>query len=260
MKKNYFKAMLIALSFAIGINSIAAQETMKFGANLQPQDDTTIEGIAISASQGKDVPISWNSTETSTMTYIPNTLSSIDDNFKLTYTSYEDALNNTQQKTHSIPESKLNLAVGYVLIFDKADDTSAWGLSFLLSYNKYMTDLFYSGLGVGYDFQKATEKYGTQKYEATTSILKFPIYFGITPVKGVNIDTGPSFAWIVGGGVKAYDGSSKIDESKYKDDEDFKSFAPTWRVYLTLAKYIYVGIDFGLKKGHGTTMTFGISF
>ena len=103
-------------------------------------------------------------------------------------------------------------------------------------------------------------KVGDFKATSTAFSIMFPLYFGITPVDGIDLDTGPSFNWVVGGGIKQFDGSKKISEISYGDMEGFKHFSPTWRVSVRLVNYIHVGVNIGLKKNSGTSMTFGLTF
>lgn len=175
--------------------------------------------------------------------------------------SYADAPYKSQSESADTPKTVGHFMAGYDLsLAEKADDTSVWGASFLVSVDEYLTDVFYFGLGGGMSFGGSTTKVGDFKATSTAFSIMFPLYFGITPVDGIDLDTGPSFNWVVGGGIKQFDGSKKISEISYGDMEGFKHFSPTWRVSVRLVNYIYVGVNIGLKKNSGTSMTFGLTF
>ena len=177
-------------------------------------------------------------------------------------TSYEDAPYKNQPSTVTNQSTTVgHFTAGYDLsLEEKPEDTSVWGASFLFSVDEYLTDMFYVGLGAGMSFGGSSMKYDSYKYTTTAFNIMIPLYFGVTPIEGLDIDTGPSFNWLVGGGMKEFDGTKKISETKYGDIEGLKRFGPTWRISVRLAKYIHVGVNIGLKKDSGTSMTFGLCF
>lgn len=177
-------------------------------------------------------------------------------------TSYEDAPYKNQPSTVTNQSTTVgHFTAGYNLsLEDKPKGTTAWGVSVLLSVDEYLNDMFYVGLGGGLSFGGSTYSDQTYKSTAMAYQLNFPVYFGLTPIDGIDLDTGPSFNWLVGGGTKLYIDGEKISESKYSDDKELKRFAPTWRVSVRLFNYLHVSVNIGLKKDSGTSMTFGFSF
>lgn len=206
---------------------------------------------AVNSSATASVPVTQ---QTQTSSYTSGTT---EDN-----TSYADAPYENQQSSTTTQSNTVgHLIVGYDLsLKEKPENTSVWGASFLFSTDTYLTDMFYVGLGAGMSFGGSSMKYESYKYTATAFNIMIPIYFGVTPIEGLDIDTGPSFNWLVGGGMKEFDGSKKIGETKYNDIKDLERFSPTWKVSVRLAKYIHVGVNIGLKEDSGTSMTFGLCF
>lgn len=173
----------------------------------------------------------------------------------------DDPYKNQQSSGTTHPTTVGHIMAGYILsLEDKPEGTTAWGVSIISSVDEYFNDMLYAGLGVGLDLGGATYKYKTYKSTSMAYQLDFPVYFGITPVKGIDIDTGPSFNWLVGGGTKEFVDGEKISESKFSDDKELKRFSPTWRVSVRLINYLHVSVNIGLKKNSGTSMTFGLSF
>ena len=222
-----------------------------------------IPQAAASAASAASAP---QTTVTTPAKTVPQTTSSTVAATGNTYTStsanktYESASYSNQNST-STPTTVAHATVGYDLsLEEKPENTSAWGVSVLLSVDNYLTDTFYCGLGAGLAVGGATTKVESYKMTATSYSLMIPLYIGFSPIESLDLDTGPSFNWLVGGGVTQYEGSKKISEYKYSDDKDLKRFAPSWRVSLRLLDFLHVGLNVGLKKDAGTTMTFGLSF
>ena len=184
---------------------------------------------------------------------------------KTDYTSYPESTytNNSTSTTNTTNQSStsVHFTAGYNLsLEEKAEDSTVWGVSVLLSVDEYLTDIFYFGLGGGLTF--GGSKYEQDSYKSTSTAyqLAFPIYFGVTPIDGLDIDTGPSFNWLVGGGTKLFVDGEKVSESKYSDDKELKRFSPSWRISARLFNCLHVGVNIGLKKDSGASMTFGFSF
>lgn len=184
---------------------------------------------------------------------------------KTDYTSYPESTytNNSTSTTNTTNQSStsVHFTAGYNLsLEEKAEDSTVWGVSVLLSVDEYLTDIFYVGLGGGLTF--GGSKYEQDSYKSTSTAyqLAFPIYFGVTPIDGLDIDTGPSFNWLVGGGTKLFVDGEKVSESKYSDDKELKRFSPSWRISARLFNCLHVGVNIGLKKDSGASMTFGFSF
>lgn len=173
----------------------------------------------------------------------------------------EDSYMNQVSSVINQSTSVDHFMVSYDLsLADKPENTSVWGLSFLFSTNEYLGDSFYIGTGSGMSLGRSSMKYDTYKFTTTAFYLNFPIYFGISPIEGLDIDTGPSFNWLIGGSMKEFDGSREISETRYRDMKDLNHFTPTWRVSVRLADCIHVGLNIGLKKDSGTHITLGLYF
>ena len=168
---------------------------------------------------------------------------------------------NQTSSAASKSSTAMHFTAGYNLsLEEKPKDTTVWGVSVLLSVDEHLTDLFYVGFGAGLSFGGSKMEQDSYKATSTAYQLTFPLYFGITPIDGLDIDTGPSFNWLVGGGTKLIVDGKTVSESKYNDDKDLKRFSPTWRISARLAKCIHVGVNIGLKKDSGTSMTLRFSF
>lgn len=291
--KNLFTSILIALSLLI-CNELSAQETVKHVV----QKGETISSIAtnygvtvaeittlnpkaakflfvgmelqipVKSKPAASVPASSGTTavNSSATASVPVTQQKQTPSYTSSTTadniSYADAPYKNQSSSVRTQSTTVgHFTAGYNLsLEDKPKGTTAWGVSILLSMDEYLNDMFYVGLGGGLSFGGST--YSDNSYKATSMAyqLDFPVYFGITPIDGIDLDTGPSFNWLVGGGTKLYVDGEKISESKYSDDKELKRFTPTWRVSVRLFDYLYVGVNIGLKKDSGTSMTFGFSF
>lgn len=215
--------------------------------------------IKIPSKVETDAPITNNSNET-----IANESDNASERAteKVT-TSRNDVVKDENHSTDLNAQSATegHLSVGYDFSFeDKPDDATVWGVSFLYSVDQYLTDMFYCGLGFGLAVAGATSKWEDYKFKTTAYTLQVPLYAGISPIDGLQIYTGPSFNWLVGGGMKQFDGNKEVSNTKYSDMEDLKRFSPTWKVSARLFRCLYLGVNIGLKKDSNTSMTIGISF
>lgn len=167
---------------------------------------------------------------------------------------------NESQSSQSAMRTEPHFTLGYDLsLEEKAENTTAWGVSFALTTDQYFTEMLFAGTGVGLSIGGATTKLDSYKYTSTAYTLNFPVYVGISPVNGLDLYTGPSFNWLIGGGTKTFDGTKKISESKFNDDTDLKRFSPTWKFSVRICGFIYLGVNVGLQKDSGVSMTFGLS-
>ncbi len=159
------------------------------------------------------------------------------------------------------PSFRMRGNLGYDLsLEEKPENTSVWGASVFLLLDEYFTDKFYCGQGLGFAIGESTAKMDPYKTTSTSYSLLIPLYVGFSPIDGLDLDTGPSFNWLVGGSTVVYDGSKKISEYKFNDDKDLKRFVPTWRVSVRLCDFVHITLNIGLKKNSGSSMTFGLSF
>ena len=214
-----------------------------------PQANVTTSTKTVSKASGSTVSAAGK-TQTSTAA-----------NEKYEAAPYKDQKSASTSTSASTPAFAVHAYIGYDLSLEEIpDNTTVWGASVHMLFDQYLTDMFYCGLGAGFSIGESIAKVDPYKTTSTAYNILFPVYIGFSPIDFLDIDTGPSFNWLVGGGTVVYNGSKKEYEYNYNDDKDLKHFAPTWRFSVRIYDFIQVGVNIGLKKNSGASMTFGITF